>query len=193
MQMQKYEIYAKQENIFGIICKYRSKFVSLQCQDECLGYPGKFPERASRIRHYPILKQTASFWVRFCYIANILFAETVHHHLQESFAGSNVTLDGNFLVTREDQDLHGTGRCLEMMSDLICDVSDAIVAFQVEQHRVCLPHRLSQSVTHRIFADYRFQVEHFIYTFALEDEVSRPRPWWDVDESQILFRRSCVA
>jgi len=28
-------------------------------------YPGKFPERASRIRHYPFLKQAASFGVRF--------------------------------------------------------------------------------------------------------------------------------
>jgi len=67
MQMQKYEIYVKRENIFGIICKYRDKFVSLQRQDECLGYPGKFPERASRIRHYPFLKQAASFRVRFCF------------------------------------------------------------------------------------------------------------------------------
>ena len=68
MQMQKYEIYAKQENKLGIICKYWDKFVSLERQDECLGYPGKFPERASRIRHYPFLKQAASFGVRFCYI-----------------------------------------------------------------------------------------------------------------------------
>ena len=30
-------------------------------------YPGKFPERASRIRHYPFLKQAASFGVRFCF------------------------------------------------------------------------------------------------------------------------------
>jgi len=67
MQVQKYEFSAKRENIFGIICKYRDKFVSLQRQDECLGYPGKFPERASRIRHYPFLKQAASFGVRFCF------------------------------------------------------------------------------------------------------------------------------
>ena len=30
MQLQKYEFYAKRENKLGIICKYRSKFVSLQ-------------------------------------------------------------------------------------------------------------------------------------------------------------------
>jgi hypothetical protein len=44
----------------GIICKYWDKFVSLQRQDGYFGYPGKFPERASRIRHYPISKQAAS-------------------------------------------------------------------------------------------------------------------------------------
>ena len=173
MQVQKYEIYAKRENIFGIICKYRSKFVSLQRQDECLDYPGKFPERASRIRHYPFFKQAASFGCGFAILTNLLFTEAVHHHLQESLACSNITLDGNLLVSREDQDFHGIWRCLEMMPDLICDVSDAIVAFQVEQHRVCLPHRLPQPVTHGIFTDYGFQVEHFIYTLALKDEVCR--------------------
>jgi len=30
--VQNYEFYVKQENIFGIICKYRNKFVSLQRQ-----------------------------------------------------------------------------------------------------------------------------------------------------------------
>ena len=71
MQMQKYEIYAKQENKLGIICKYWDKFVSLQCQDEYLGYPGKFPERASRIRHYPILKQAASLGCGFAIFEKI--------------------------------------------------------------------------------------------------------------------------
>ena len=53
------------------ICKYRNKFVSLQRQDECLGYPGKFPERASRIRHYPIFKQAASFGCGFAIFEKI--------------------------------------------------------------------------------------------------------------------------
>jgi hypothetical protein len=109
----------------------------------------------------------------FAILLNLLFTETVHHHLQESLAGSNITLDGNLLVTREDQDFHGTRRCLEMMSDLICDVSDAIVAFQVEQHRACLTHRLPQPVTYGILANYRFKVEHLIDALALEDEVCR--------------------
>ena len=69
--MQRYEFYAKRENIFGIICKYRDKFVSLQRQDGYFGYPGKFPERASRIRHYPFLKQAASFGCGFAIFEKI--------------------------------------------------------------------------------------------------------------------------
>ena len=68
---QRYEFYAKQENKLGIICKYRDKFVSLQRQDGYFGYPGKFPERASRIRHYPILKQAASFGCGFAIFEKI--------------------------------------------------------------------------------------------------------------------------
>jgi hypothetical protein len=37
----------------------------------------------------------------FAILLNLLFTETVHHHLQESLAGSNITLDGNLLVTRD--------------------------------------------------------------------------------------------
>jgi len=55
----------------GIICKYWDKFVSLQRQDGYFGYPGKFPERASRIRHYPILKQAASFGCGFAIFEKI--------------------------------------------------------------------------------------------------------------------------
>jgi hypothetical protein len=71
MQMKKYEIYAKQENKLGIICKCWDKFVSLQRQDGYFGYSGKFPERASHIRHYPILKQAASFGCGFAIFEKI--------------------------------------------------------------------------------------------------------------------------
>jgi len=66
----------------------------LQRQDKCLGYPGKFPERASRTRHYPIKKQTASLGVRFCCYHGVLFSKAIHHHLQKTLAGGNITLDG---------------------------------------------------------------------------------------------------
>jgi hypothetical protein len=55
----------------GIICKYWDKFVSLQRQDGFFGYQGKFPERASRIRHNPILKQAASFGCGFAIFEKI--------------------------------------------------------------------------------------------------------------------------
>ena len=38
------------------IWNFHKKFLSLQRQNVCFDYPGKFPERASRIRHYPIYK-----------------------------------------------------------------------------------------------------------------------------------------
>lgn len=53
-------------NIYAYPCSVRN------------AYPGKFPERASRIRHYPFLKQAASFGVRFCFWRGLLFTETVH-------------------------------------------------------------------------------------------------------------------
>ena len=43
----------------------------MQRQDGYFGYPGKFPERASRIRHYPILKQAASFGCGFAIFEKI--------------------------------------------------------------------------------------------------------------------------
>ena len=47
---------------------------------KCLGYPGKFPERASRTRHYPIKKQTASLGVRFCCYDGVLFSKAIHQY-----------------------------------------------------------------------------------------------------------------
>ena len=38
------------------IWNFHKKFLSLQRQNVYFDYPGKFPERASRIRHYPIYK-----------------------------------------------------------------------------------------------------------------------------------------
>ena len=38
----------------------------------------------------------------FAILSDLLFPEAVHHHLQESFTGSNITLDGNLLATCED-------------------------------------------------------------------------------------------
>jgi len=51
-QVQNYEFYVKQENIFGIICKNRKLCVSLQRQDGCLGYPVSFRVGARLDRHY---------------------------------------------------------------------------------------------------------------------------------------------
>ena len=48
---------AEKTSIFCIccskICKLQIKFLSLHRQWLSIDYPGKFPERASRIRHYP--------------------------------------------------------------------------------------------------------------------------------------------
>ena len=47
---------AKNENKSGKFWNFHKKFLSLQRQNVYFDYPGKFPERASRIRHYPIYK-----------------------------------------------------------------------------------------------------------------------------------------
>ena len=43
-------------SLIRIFAASERMFVSLQRQNVCFDYPGKFPERASRIRHYPIYK-----------------------------------------------------------------------------------------------------------------------------------------
>ena len=61
----------RKQKFSGKIWKIQILFLSLQRQNESSGYPGKFPERASRIRHYPFkshLRVAFSFYLRKLFI-----------------------------------------------------------------------------------------------------------------------------
>ncbi len=78
------------------IWNFQNNFVSLHRQNVSFGYPGKFPERASRIRHYPF--KTTSGWF-------YLFSEVINHHLQKSLTGCYISPYRNFLLSRKYQHL----------------------------------------------------------------------------------------
>ena len=55
-------------DLFGSLLAY-SYFCSVKCMFD---YPGKFPERASRIRHYPFKDHHGGL---------LFFSKAIHHHL----------------------------------------------------------------------------------------------------------------
>ena len=59
----------KSQNIWN----FQLYVVSLHRQNVSFGYPGKFPERASRIRHYPFKKS--------CLLSSFLFQVSLYEHL----------------------------------------------------------------------------------------------------------------
>ena len=90
-----------------------------------------------------------------------LLTKTVHHHLQESLAAGNVTLDGDFLITSKYQDFDGTGSHLEVVSDFVGNVAYSVAALQVQQYAVGLANGFFQAVANRVSANNGLQVEHF--------------------------------
>jgi len=58
----------------------------------------------------------------------VLFSKAIHHHLKKNLAGSNITLDGDFLVTCGVTYGNGTRRELEEAgADYIIDTIDKLI------------------------------------------------------------------
>ena len=186
---QRYEFYAKQENKLGIICKYWDKFVSLQRQDGYFGYPGKFPERASRIRHYPILKQAASFGCGFAIFEKI--------RRKQSLAERERHCEGENMAYEKRQALQKGERSLQTGKKVLGNRERGTIWLVFTTR----PHKLGRAPL-RLGAPARLcwsgrQNPTFIpwpcLSLGSTASGDSRAPSTDVDESQILFRRYCVA